>query len=218
VKRYTQKETEALINQGRLALNNALAVAEIAERLAQLNYGPAKLQEGLALCDVLEAQFFAQRHNYKSKNSEGQSVRDLRAEMVKRFSHFRKWGKLIYENEPTMRAELGLDTPLGSGYKARRLQAIEFYKQVLENPAILDAFAARNISQAELAAGRALIDQADQKHEVREQAKGTAQQSTVDRHALAGQFNSWLRSFWKIAEVATADKPQLLEQLGRVVT
>ncbi len=173
--------------------------------------------EGLTLCEALEEQFFAQRRNYKWKTNEGQSVQDLQVEVDKRFSHFRKWGKLIYENQPESKDRLGLNAPLGKSYPARRVQAIEFYKQVLDHPTIVEAFAARNISRAELEAGRALIDEADQKREIREQAKGTAQQSTVDRHELAGQFDAWMKNFWKIAEVGTIDKPQLLEQLGRVV-
>jgi hypothetical protein len=218
MRKYSRKETETLINQGRLALRNTLGIPEMADRMAALGYGEAKIQEGLDMCDALEDQLFAQSRNYRVKNNHSQAAKDLRDQAFKQFRDFRRWGKTIYVHKPEVKELLGLNEPLSDSYKRRRNQAVDFYEQVLGDSTTLADFAAHGFSQADLEAGQQLIEQMDQCHEAREQSKGTAQQSTQDRHAMAGEFDHWMRSFWKIAEVATANKPQLLEQLGRVVS
>ncbi|NEP46299.1 MAG: hypothetical protein F6K35_46720, partial [Okeania sp. SIO2H7] len=50
-----------------------------------------------------------------------------------------------------------------------------------------------------------------------EKEKGEAQQATKTRDEALDALDDWLGDFLAIAEVALADKPQLLEALGVLV-
>ena len=50
-----------------------------------------------------------------------------------------------------------------------------------------------------------------------EEEKGEAQQATQTRDEAMDVLSDWLEDFLDIAEVALADRPQLLEALGVVV-
>jgi hypothetical protein len=218
MKKFTKKKVTELITTGRPALENAITLPEIAERLANFGYAQAKLEEGLTMCGSLEQAYHGQRENYKQKKTRSQSVKAARDMAAETYVRLRRRAKVAFEDQPHKIEVLGLSEAQASAYSKLRDQAIYFYERALADEEALSMLAEYKITQADLAAGLALFKTADQSAKHRMASEGVAQQSTQDRNALAGEFDQWLRTFWKIAEVATLDKPQLLEQLGRVVS
>jgi hypothetical protein len=218
VKRYTKKDVTNLITTGRLALENAITIPDIAQRLHRFSYSEVKIEEGLMICSALESEYHGQRENYKQKNTRSQSLKIARETAVATYTRLRRRAKVAFEDQPDKKEVLGLNEAQSDVYKKLRDQAIYFYDRALADEQALTTLAVFQVSQADLKAGRDLFRAADQWEKQRMASMGVAQQSTQDRNALAGEFDQWLRNFWKIAEVATADKPQLLEQLGRVVS
>ena len=64
---------------------------------------------------------------------------------------------------------------------------------------------------------QATVNMLEAQTEAQEATKGAAQQATQDQHAALDALDDWLARFIKIARVALADKPQLLEKLGIIV-
>ncbi len=65
-----------------------------------------------------------------------------------------------------------------------------------------------------IAAERAKIEAYEQADQAQAEAIGTKEQGTQDLDAAFNELNKWVTTYLRVAEVALAKKPQLLEKLG----
>ena len=87
----------------------------------------------------------------------------------------------------------------------------------LADTEILNQATEYEFAETKMQAGLALFQTAQNAVHVRKLAQGNQQQATQDQHAALDTLDDWLARFIKIARVALADKPQLLEKLGITV-
>jgi hypothetical protein len=107
--------------------------------------------------------------------------------------------------------------PRAQAFGAWLSQTRQFYREGLADAGLRASLAEGGLTQAVLGDGQAKVEAVAQANNAQESAKGLAQQSTKDRDAAAAAFRTWMRNFWKIADVALSERPQWLERLGRMV-
>ena len=208
---------ETLLEQGRVALGNAMDTPEILSLLASFNYGEPKLKEGQAAFKTLEEQHAAQLRLHAQQKEATAAFKAARDDARKMYSRHVKITRALLSEEPERLARLGLEGQRAKAFGAWLVQARQFYREGLADAGLQASLAEGGLTQAVLESGQAGVEAASQANAAQESAKGLAQQSTKDRDAAAADFQKWMRNFWKIAEVALSDQPQWLERLGRMV-
>ncbi len=215
--KFGRRKTEALLAQGRVALNNARDTPEILDLLMAFNYDEAKLQEGQVLFQDLREQHEAQLR-LRAQQKEATAAFNMSREAAnKTYSRHFKISRVLLSEEPERLARLGLEGPRSKSFGAWQEQARQFYREGLADAELQALLAGGGLSQEVLESSRAQVKATVQARNAQESAKGLAQQSTKDRDAAAETYRQWMRNFYKIAEMALVNQPQWLERLGRRV-
>lgn len=203
-----------VIQKGHLAFDSAKNVPTITTQLATLNYTATKLGEGETLLQTLENKQNQQQKAYAQQKEATARFNALKKEFEKVYKKHVKLSRLLLEDRPELAEHLGLnvrrETKLGSWL----LQTKQFYREALASTEILGLLAAGGLTQAQLQATQAQLTPIEHAYQQSEQAKAQAQQTTVERNGSLKNYQNWQKSFWKVAQVALADYPQLLEALG----
>jgi len=217
MRKYYRGEVEEILEQGRVALINALSIAEILILLALYGYDLKKLQEGQALLQALEDKYAAQLRLLARQKEATAAFRAAWHAARQTYALHTKIARALLTAQPERLARLGLEGARARAFGAWLPQARQFYREALADAKLQALLAQGGLIQTVLETGQAAIEAVAQADNAQESAKGLAQQSTLDRDAAAADFQRWLRHFWKIAEVALAAQPQWLERLGRRV-
>ncbi len=85
---------------------------------------------------------------------------------------------------------------------------------VASDPVLAAEVARFGYTDKKLAAEQAKIAAMDEALRVREVAKGSAQQATMDQRSALGQLDRWMGAFIRVARVAFRGQKQLMEKLG----
>jgi hypothetical protein len=213
---YSKGKVETLINQGRVALTNALEIGEIANAFAPLGYDRAKLEAGQALLKNLEASQATQERMYAKQTEATAALETQLAAAKKTYARHAKITRALLAEKPEYLARLGLDTSPPRRVGEWLQHAEQLYREALADATWLTLLAEGGLTEAVLHNGQAMLQATAQADAAQESAKGLAQQATLDRDAAYRTFFEWMRDFWKIAQVALRATPQWLERLGKL--
>ncbi len=214
---YEKGKMKDLLEQGRVALGNALDTPEILDALTVYNYDAVKLQEGQVLFQALEEHHAAQLRLYAQQKEATAAFKTAWSAARKTYMRHVKIARALLAEEPERLARLGAEGERAQAFEAWLGQARQFYREGLADAGLQAALAEGGLAQEVLASGQTGVEAVAQASNAQESAKGLAQQSTKDRDAAVEVFQKWMRNFWKIAEVALSEQPQWLERLGRMV-
>ncbi len=127
-----------------------------------------------------------------------------------------KISRVVFKGNQKARSALGL-----SGSRKKSLsgwigQATNFYTNLLGTPDLLAAMTPYSYDQTKLEAEAALVQAVVTASAAQDKERGEAQEATQARDAKLDELDQWVADYKVIAQVALADSPQQLEQLGWV--
>lgn len=211
-----RKDVDELIEQGRLTCENAQNSPEISTQLQP--YGGAGLLEtGKNLLQELIMNQDKQVHLNAEKKKATASFNQARAALNKTFALHRKVSRALLIDQPTLMTQLGLNGDIPSGYESWINLYRRFYQEPLNDATLSGLLEKVGLTREILQQSLLKSDEIVSVVAKQEAIKAQSQQATQDRDQAAKVFRKWRNDFLKIAEVALANNPQLLEQLGKIV-
>jgi predicted DNA-binding protein (MmcQ/YjbR family) len=155
-KRPVKSET-ALLEQWRVALQNAQAQSEINTRIADFGYNATKLQEGQTLWDSTKSIWDTNKQLDLQKKQASNNFKEQRNNLYNLYSTHRKKAKAKFKREPQILEQLQIATAQPTAY-LNLLQTIKhFYNQVAQNEEISTQLQSYNIEANEFETANTLI-------------------------------------------------------------
>ena len=208
---------DEFLTNAQVAIANAQANTEIQESLAAFGYTPEIVQTGKLLYDRAAATVQQQKAEYGDQIGATAALEEAWAQAKKDYNLLVQVARVAFKNDPGVATKLALNGRRKESFSGWLEQANVFYDNAIANPDTIAALSNFGITQEKLQAGKTQVEELAALNAAQEKEKGEAQQATKTRDEALDALDDWLEDFLAIAEVALADKPQLLEALGVLV-
>ena len=207
------KFIEEYLGKSRVAINNALELTDIKERLLNHGYDETRLQEGKKMYE----EAFNLLNEFKAAHAEQVGItKTLNKEMKKAYSTYMDYAKMArfaVEEDDGLIELLQLDGQRGTRQEAWTGQAIRFYQEALKREDILQKLGVFAITKEKLEAGLALVKEALSLDSKQENKKGIAQQLITRRDKSFRKHTQWMSPFKQACRIEFKDDPQNIERL-----
>lgn len=205
---------DEFLARAQVAIDNAQANTDIRENLTVFGYTPEKMQEGKAIYNRAQSAVQERQTELGDQIAATAALNQAWEAAKKTYNLLAQVARVVFKKDPGITTKLAI-----AGARKRTLsgwteQANLFYDNALGNPDILNDLAQFGITAEKLQAGKAQVEELAALNAAQEEEKGEAQQATKTRDEAIDTLDDWLEDFLAIAEVALADRPQLLEALG----
>lgn len=124
--------------------------------------------------------------------------------------------RIVFDRDGTIQ-RLGIKGDRPEAFDAYLQEARRFYDTVAADASLQSALAGRGVDEAAVTAAQADLNQLEALDQAQEREKAEAQQATRAQNDTRRAFAYWLADIQKFAQVALAEQPDLLEQLGLTV-
>lgn len=196
------------------AINNSLNNPDILNAVTPFGYDQARLETAQALYQEARDLTEQQQREYGEQYEATAVVQRAWDEAAAAYSAALKIARIAFRGNETARNALGLSGTRKQSLSGWLDQARRFYNNLLRDPAFVAAMSTYSYNQAKLEAESALVQAVAEAGELQDKERGEAQEATKARDAKLDELDQWLADYKAIAEVALADSPQRLEQLG----
>jgi hypothetical protein len=207
---------ERLFNAER-AINNSLNTPEILATVTPFGYDQLRLEAARAVHEETVDLVDLQEKEYGEQYEATQNVKDAWEKAAVAYSAALKIARIAFRGNKAAAGALKLTGIRKKSLSGWTKQARGFYSNLLKDPALVAAMTAYNYDQIKLEAEAALVKAVSDASDAQDTERGQAQAATLARDAKLDELDQWLADYKAIAEVAFADAPQTLEQLGWVV-
>lgn len=197
-----------------VAIDGALASAEIRAALALFGYNEARLQAGRALYEATEALVAHQRREYGEQYGASQSAQVAWDKADETYIRTLKIARVAFKGNSLAEGALLLRGSRRETLSGWLQQATTFYSNLLAAPDLLAAMEGFGFSRAKLDGEAALVAAVRDANAAHQREKGEAQDATRQRDAKLDELDEWISDFKVIARAALMENPQLLESLG----
>lgn len=204
------------LNMVQVAIDNALADAELQHALAAYGYTAARLEQGRRLYQSVRDLHLRQQSGYGGQRTASDAASAAWKQANDVYTRLSKVARIALKEQPGDCVALGLNGARKQGFAGWLAQAQQFYTNALAQEAVLAKLGEFGITATKLKAGQVLVVAAEAANTAQKRDKGAAQQATQARNMALRQLTRWHRDFMKIARIALEDEPQRLEQLGIV--
>lgn len=202
---------EEQIRRTRVAVDAVLQHPRLQKGLTRFGYDKKKMSEGQAHYQKVAWLSNVQQQEYGESYDATDALRTAKAEARQRYTEHVEIARLALKNDRGFWKMLQL-----SGARKRDLfgwlmQARIFYSNA---EVVKDTLGKYNLTEAELAQGREMIEAVSQAHETRRREFSEAKQSTQNRDQALQEMNAWTRKLIRAAELAFDTDPEALELMG----
>ncbi|MDF9799381.1 Na+/phosphate symporter [Catalinimonas alkaloidigena] len=142
------------------------------------------------------------------------SIYAQQKEIMQRYTRHCKKARLAFEGQRGILEQLQLPGKRKGDIHGLMSQINAFYSKIEQYAEQISKF---DISQEEVAQTKAMLEALAAARLQQIESKGEAQHATHQRDASRKELRKWMAQFRKVARIALADEPQLLESLGIVV-
>jgi len=211
-----QLSNDQLLTLGTRILDNAQA-PPIQEAMAGVGYDEAAFQRGRALRDAFAAAVQARQSEFGEQITATEALSDAwDAFHNQTYMPHVTIARIVFDRDGTIQ-RLGIDGDRPDAFDAYLQEARRFYDTIAGDASLQRALAERGVDEATVSTARADLDELEALDQAQEREKAEAQQATRTRNTARRPFADWMADFQKFAQVALADQPDLLEQLGLTV-
>ena len=204
---------QRLLN-AQVAIDNSINAPEILAVVTLYGYDLARLQAALALYHEVMDLVAAQKREYGDQYEATAVMRAAWETADLAYKLTLKLARLVFKNDADARGALLLSGSRKLTIGGWIEQVTVFYKNLLEDPALIAAMTAYNYDEAKLQAEADLVQVVVDANAVQEREKGQAVAATELRDAKIDELDEWLADYKVVAQVAFDDAPQMLKQLG----
>lgn len=217
MKRNKSMSEAVVLEQYRVALDNAQNQPEIAALMDELGFNAKVIDEGKKLWDkTRQAYDFNKIENtestaaYASFDSKREILEDI-------YLLDRKKGKVVFRNNEVALTQLGLKGRLPKAY-VKWIESLKiFYHGIEQSKAIQEKVARLKITPESVQAALLAITELNNERSLYLREVGESQEATNTKDEAFVQMDDWMSEFYAVAKIALDDKPQLLESLAKIV-
>jgi len=189
-------------------ITNAQKVPEIKAAMSEYGYTPAKYTHARELLATVKGDLADRTLDWGGQKVATVDERTAKQEAYAAYQGVAKIaGKVL---KPAELAQLGLPDRQPRKTGAFISTAYTVFDNLLTTKALADY----GYTPDKIAAERAKIEAYEQADQAQAEAIGTKEQGTQDLGAAFVELNAWATTYVRVAKVALAKKPQLLEKLG----
>jgi hypothetical protein len=214
---YARLTKEEILHQAGLRINNSLGDEEIKNAVAGLGYTEEKLNEGKNLLNDSATLYETQLKEYGDVDAAQDKLKTTREEVYRTYITVLTIARIAFKNDVQAGSTLELNGSRATTLSGWLSQARNFYNALLANEEWKIVMAGYGQTAKKLAECLENVNGVAKAAENVKKEMGDAQNATQERDAKFEELTSWLGDYDQIAEIALADKPQLLERIGIVV-
>ena len=198
-----------------MLLENALKNTAVKKALAQYGFNEARILEGKALLDAAEAWQLDQKDSYTIKSQLTQQLLEDEKALRTLYLDHLTIARFAFRDDLFWQRHLELDKKRWTDRAGMLSQIRTFYRRL--TPPAITTLKKFGVLPEDLERGKAMIEALQDILINRQNKRAEAQQATKNRNDSLDAWKDWRQKFTRVAEVALADDPQLLEALGIVV-
>ena len=211
------KSIDERMLEAQLAIDNSLNNPVILEAITPFGYDESRLRAARALYDEVMALVAVQKLEYGEQYEATAALQAAWDAADRVYMHTLKICRIAFRDKTKARNALSLNGSRKKSLGGWVEQATTFYLNLLDDAALLAALSPYGYDEAKLTAEAALVQAVVEARAVQNKERGEAQEATQLRDAKLDELDQWVADYKVIAEIALADSPQQLEQLGWVV-
>ena len=206
-----------ILEQSRVALENATTNPEIAAALAEVGYTTDKINEGKALLATAQEAYDDNKQQDVEVTIAYDAFDQKKQELETAYRTHRKRAKVYFSENFAQLVRLNIHKPAPDAYLKWIDVVKPFYAEATTNPDVITAFQSLKVTEQELLNTQALIPEIGVLRQTYIDGKGQAQNATKIKNQAIEKLEQWMRAFYNMAGIALEDQPQLLESLSKVV-
>ena len=206
-----QLSNDELLTLARRVVENAQASDAISSAVAPYGYNEAAFQEGTARTDAFAAALQERQDTYGRQQGATDALGDAwDAFHEKTYMPHVTIARLVFVDGT--RGRLGIDGRRPRSFDAYLQEAQRFYATLSGDGDLQAQIAARGITAEKVTTAQSDLGELEALDQ--ERLKAEAQEATRQRVDARRAAADWVADFQKIARIALADQPDLVEQLG----
>lgn len=203
------------IERARLMIDGTLNNPDIQEAVAPFGYSAARMQDGKALLDTVQARRGAAESRRTVKKTTTGTVQSATNAMYQAMTPLVGIARAVLVSNPVARGALGLDLgPLPRSRAGLLDRGRRFLNALATDTALADQLAGFGLTAAKRTALQATLTALEQAQSEQAGAKGAAEDATPAVQEALEALNAWVMQYRKLARIALKEHPQLLEKLG----
>ena len=214
---FSRLSKEDVLYQAGLRINNSLGDEEVKNAVAGYGYSEEKLNEGLNLLNKAGMLYEAQIKEYGDVDGAQEKFKNSREEVYSDYMKMLTIARIAFKNDVQAGATLELTGSRATTLGGWLSQARNFYRSLLSNEEWKAVMAGYGQTAEKLEDALQAVEGVSKAAENVKKEMGDAQNATQERDSQFEKLIEWLSDYEQIAEIALADKPQLLEKIGIVV-
>lgn len=212
---YKKLSELQLLENYRLAFQNAEDQVEIKNELAEYGYDTEKMREGKALYDTALALFNQNKQETEEEKQAYAKFSSLYSEVATLYKKHRKVIKVILLKNEELASAFRVKKAEAQAYLQWMEDAQIFYNEIKKESAVKERITLFKITDAIANEQLAKLEEVKILRGKYEKEKGESQQATKNKDAAFATISEWMREFYAVAKIALEDKPQLLESIGK---
>ena len=216
--RTRPKFSEAnLLEQYRIALENAENQSEIAAVMADLGYESKVIGEGKTLLSKTRTAYDLNNTEDDETSAAYADFSDKKEQLEDTFTLHRKKAKVVFRNDALTAERLAVSEAMPRTYIKWLEKVKKFYSTASTDEEIQKKLARLKITATDLTAANASIVALEAARAEYLKEKGESQNATQTKNAAFAKMDDWMSEFYAVAKIGLEDNPQLLEALGKTV-
>lgn len=203
-----------VLEQARVALNNATTDLEVLMALTLYGYGIERLQEGKTLYEAARDSVQMQKDAKYVKLNASQLFQQRWSELQLHYSQDLHTARLALKQDESARSFLQLDGTRAMAYANWREQVRTFYFGLLAQPELQTTVQTLGLTLERVNQGVQLLQALENARSQQLAQKGNAGNVRMQRNEAVDALNEWMITFRQIARIAFAKQPVHLATLG----
>lgn len=201
----------------RRAIDLSLNDPVLQENLANFGFGPEKIAVGKSLLDKLQQSDDRQKDERDAYLASARIFREKRKEASTVYMRYVRTARLIFQDDTKTANNFHLQAVRRRDYAGWLVQALLFYKSLLDNPKLLEKLEEFKITHEELEAGKQLVMDTESAGTQKTDAYAESQRATEAKNKAHKEMQTWFSDFIGVAKIALKNDRQKLEKLGVVM-
>ena len=214
MKSYLQRTIPERLDASRIATTNGVSVPALLVLLTKKDYNADKIAAGNALYNVAAAKVSKAIAKLGEQKAATDHAKDSHDAVKVSFQNMAKLARTIFADDPGALGIMGLTKPMSSARADLLVDAKALFNTTEYTPAMRAALLANEYDDSKLSSERSKIGELEFAIQVQAQCKSAYQQAKAQQKTALKALDKWMGRFLRVARLAVADNPQMLEHLG----